>query len=46
MLSFARLIGRHMAREDYEKAMRAANDNSDPAGKTDAREDYHGADDD
>lgn len=27
VLSIARLIGRRMAREDFEKAMRAANDN-------------------
>lgn len=27
VLSIARLIGRHMAREDFEKAMRAPNDN-------------------
>ena len=30
MLSIARLIGRRMAREDFEKAMRAANDNAPP----------------
>lgn len=30
VLSIARLIGRRMAREDYEKAMRAANDNAQP----------------
>lgn len=29
-LTIARLIGRRMAREDYEKAMRAANDNAPP----------------
>lgn len=28
VLTIARLIGRRMAREDYEKAMRAANDNA------------------
>lgn len=28
VLSIARLIGRRMAREDFEKAMRAANDNA------------------
>lgn len=27
-LRLARIIGRRMAREDYEKAMRAANDNA------------------
>ncbi|MFE3839499.1 hypothetical protein [Pseudogemmobacter sonorensis] len=31
VLSIARLIGRRMAREDFEKAMRAANDNAPPA---------------
>jgi hypothetical protein len=30
VLTIARLIGRRMAREDYEKAMRAANDNTPP----------------
>lgn len=30
VLSIARLIGRRMAREDFEKAMRAANDNDAP----------------
>ena len=30
VLTIARLIGRRMAREDYEKAMRAANDNAPP----------------
>lgn len=30
VLSIARLIGRRMAREDFEKAMRAANDNKLP----------------
>jgi hypothetical protein len=30
VLSIARLIGRRMAREDYEKAMDAANDNTPP----------------
>lgn len=28
VLSIARLIGRRMAREDFERAMRAANDNA------------------
>ncbi|MEF2074929.1 hypothetical protein [Consotaella aegiceratis] len=32
VLSIARLIGRRMAREDYEKAMHAANDNGSRAG--------------
>ncbi|QLH13090.1 hypothetical protein HYQ43_01965 [Paracoccus pantotrophus] len=31
VLIIARLIGRRMAREDYEKALRAANDNAPPA---------------
>ncbi len=30
LLTIARLIGRRMAREDYESAMRAANDNAPP----------------
>ncbi|MEF2546395.1 hypothetical protein VQ045_04395 [Aurantimonas sp. E1-2-R+4] len=30
VLSIARLIGRQIAREDHEKAMRAANDNRPP----------------
>ncbi|WP_026381369.1 hypothetical protein [Afifella pfennigii] len=30
VLSIARLIGRRMAREDYEEAMHAANDNTQP----------------
>jgi len=30
VLSIARLIGRRMAREDFEKAVRAANDNAPP----------------
>lgn len=30
-LKLARIIGRRMAREDFEKAMRAANDNALPA---------------
>ncbi|MFC3061662.1 hypothetical protein [Paenirhodobacter populi] len=30
VLTIARLIGRRMAREDFEKAMRAANDNAPP----------------
>lgn len=31
VLTIAGLIGRRMAREDYEKALRAANDNAPPA---------------
>lgn len=31
VLSIARLIGRRMAREDHEKAFRAANDNAPPS---------------
>lgn len=31
VLIIARLIGRRMAREDYDKPMRAANDNAPPA---------------
>lgn len=38
VLSIARLIGRRMAREDYAKAMRAANDNSACDRKVDAEE--------
>ncbi|MEC5325874.1 hypothetical protein [Aurantimonas sp. A3-2-R12] len=30
VLSIARLVGRQIAREDHEKAMRAANDNRPP----------------
>lgn len=30
VLSIARLIGRRMARQDFEKALRAANDNTPP----------------
>lgn len=30
VLTIARLIGRRMAREDFEKAMQAANDNAPP----------------
>jgi hypothetical protein len=30
VLTVARLIGRRMAREDFEKAMQAANDNAPP----------------
>jgi len=32
VLAIARLIGRRMAREDFEKAMRAANDNAPKSG--------------
>ncbi|MDX7767063.1 hypothetical protein [Aeromonas caviae] len=32
VLTIARLIGRRMAREDFEKAMRAANDNLPKTG--------------
>lgn len=46
VLSIARLIGRRMAREDYEKAMRAANDNSAPDRKVDAGEGHSTADED
>ncbi len=38
VLSIARLIGRRVAREDFEKALRAANDNSEPNRKADAGE--------
>lgn len=31
VLTLARLIGRRMAREDFERALRAANDNAPPA---------------
>lgn len=33
VLSIARLIGRRIAREDFEKAMRAANDNVPKSGE-------------
>lgn len=46
VLSIARLIGRRMAREDYEKTMCAANDNSEPDGKVDAGEGQSTADED
>lgn len=32
VLQLARIIGRRMAREDYEKSMRAANDNAPKSG--------------
>ncbi|MFV0291724.1 MAG: hypothetical protein ACK5II_00230 [Paracoccus sp. (in: a-proteobacteria)] len=32
VLSIAKLIGRRMAREDFERAMRAANDNAPHEG--------------
>ncbi|WP_422027516.1 hypothetical protein [Pyruvatibacter mobilis] len=35
VLSIARLIGRQMAREDFERAMRAANDNAPNEGGDD-----------
>jgi len=35
VLSIARLIGRRMAREDFEQAMRAANDNAPHEGGDD-----------
>lgn len=38
VLTIARLIGRRMAREDYEKAMCAANDNA-PAGREGGEQD-------
>ncbi|MCR4266428.1 hypothetical protein [Nitratireductor sp. ZSWI3] len=37
VLSIARLIGRRLAREDYEKATRAANDNAPPEAGDDDR---------
>jgi hypothetical protein len=46
VLSIARLVGRRMARENFEKAMRAANDNADLEQASDPREDHEGADDD
>lgn len=46
VLSIARLIGRRMAREDYEKAMDAANDNNDPEREADAGEGPSTADED
>ena len=35
VLSIARLIGRRMAREDFEQAMHAANDNAPNEGRDD-----------
>ena len=46
VLSIARLIGRRMAREDYEKALQAANDNEQPSGRTGERDDRSSVDDD
>ncbi|MCO6387765.1 hypothetical protein [Aliihoeflea sp. 40Bstr573] len=37
VMSIARLIGRRMAREDYEDAMRAANDNASSKTNDDDR---------
>ncbi|MCO5059811.1 MAG: hypothetical protein M9905_18435 [Rhizobiaceae bacterium] len=37
VLSIARLIGRRMAREDHENAIRAANDNASPKANDDDR---------
>lgn len=37
VLTIARLIGKRMAREDFEKAMHAANDNAPPAVEDDDR---------
>lgn len=45
VLSIARLIGRRMAREDYEKAMHAANDNAESSGRTGEKYDHPGGDD-
>ncbi|MDF3809958.1 MULTISPECIES: hypothetical protein [Rhodopseudomonas] len=46
VLSIARMIGRRMAREDYGKAARAANDNKVPSDRRGQREDRSGVDDD
>jgi len=37
VLSIARLIGRRMAREDFDRAMHAANDNASPEAGDDNR---------
>lgn len=45
-LKLARIIGRRMAREDFEKAMHAANDNAPPKHPTDASDQRSGDGDD
>lgn len=45
-LKLARIIGRRMAREDFEKAMHAANDNAPPKHPTDASDHRSGDGDD
>ncbi|NMA97536.1 MAG: hypothetical protein GX970_05385 [Phyllobacteriaceae bacterium] len=45
-LRLARIIGRRMAREDFEKAMHAANDNVPSKSRTDASDHHSGDDDD
>ncbi|MDP3896896.1 MAG: hypothetical protein Q8Q62_09490 [Mesorhizobium sp.] len=45
-LKLARIIGRRMAREDFEKAMHAANDNAPPRHPTDASDHRSGDGDD
>jgi hypothetical protein len=44
-LRLARIIGRRMAREDFEKAMNAANDNVPSKSRADAN-DHHSSPDD
>lgn len=46
VLSIAWLIGRRMAREDYENVLRAANDNNRPEEESDTQEDHQGTHDD
>ncbi len=41
----ARIIGRRMAREDFEKTIRAANDNQPSRSRTDANDQHSGDDD-
>lgn len=45
VLSIARLIGRRLAREDYEKAVHAVNDNKESSGRTGEKYDHPGGDD-
>lgn len=44
VLMIARLIGRRMAREDYEKAIHAANDNKKSSGRTGEKQGRSGSD--
>lgn len=45
-LKLARIIGRRMAQEDFEKGMHAANDNAPPKHPTDASDHRSGDGDD